>query len=559
MMSTEKKRNLLSEVFRPESSVAQSKGVVQSTLLRLWLKENWIFALLITLFVVWALAFIYHASYVAIDDRLYFNLFDDAMISMRYAWNFSHGRGLVWNAGEAQRVEGYTNLLMTLMMSVATFLLEKRYAVLAIQLTGIFFMLGSAFFTLKIFQLIGPERYNTFKYFLLALILLYYPLNYWSLMGMETGMLAFLLSAGVFYSLKYVDAPTRSASPIFLASLCFGLAFLTRNDSLIFAVLAFLYFLPALKLGHKQIYLFLAAGALYSSFVFGQTAFRYFYYGAIVPNTYTLKLVGMPLMERLRNGWGFINPFLLKETSFIILFALAGVFFKFSRQKLYLLGFFLAAVCYQIYVGGDPWNYWRIMAPTMPFLFILFLEGSADALRLFPKLKPDLAFSILILSLTFCGLYLMDARFLRQMSLLDLPYDNGAAHKHTDIAIAINALTDENATIGVIWAGTIPYYADRPAIDFLGKSDPYIANLPPDLSGQMSWLGMNSVPGHNKYDLNYSIKKLLPTYVQEFEVGSQNLNDWGAEHYANVKYDGIRLYLLKDSPHVNWDEARRHK
>ena len=523
--------------------------------IRVYLKQNWPLLLLGLLYGSWALAFIYRSSYVAMDGRLYFNLFDDAMISMRYAWNFSHGRGLVWNAGDAQRVEGYTNLLMTLMMSIATFLFEKRYAVLAVQLTGIIFTLGSAFFSFQIFQTIDSKKSNSLKYFFLIAVLLYYPLNYWSLMGMETGMLAFLLGAGILCSLKYVE--TLNQKHLWRMSASFGLAFLTRNDSLLFAVLAFLYVLQTLNKGRRHSYLFFAAGILYASFVLGQSSFRYFYYGEIVPNTYTLKLTGMPLLERLRNGWGFIKPF-FKETSFVLLFALAGLGLKFSLQKLYLFGFFLISVLYQIYVGGDPWNYWRIMAPTMPFLFILFFEGCAEALRFIPKLTTGRASYGIIFALTLLGLYLMDSRFLRQMSLVDLPYDNGAARKHVNIAIAINELTDEDAAIGVFWAGTIPYYADRPAIDFLGKSDRYIANLPPDLSGQMSWLGMNSVPGHNKYDLNYSIKKLLPTYVQEFEVGSQNLNDWGAEHYVNVKYMGIRLYLLKDSPHVDWAKAR-HK
>ena len=111
--------------------------------INIYWKKNWILLLLSALFGAWALAFIYHSSYAASDGRLYFNLFDDAMISMRYAWNLSHGNGLVWNAGEY--IEGYTNLLMTLVMSVATFLFDKRYAVLVIQLTGIFFMLGTAF------------------------------------------------------------------------------------------------------------------------------------------------------------------------------------------------------------------------------------------------------------------------------------------------------------------------------------------------------------------------------------------------------------------------------
>src|SRR5215213_8933952 len=46
----------------------------------------------------------------------YWWLVDDAMISMRYARNLAEGSGLVWNVGE--RVEGYTNLLWTLFMSL---------------------------------------------------------------------------------------------------------------------------------------------------------------------------------------------------------------------------------------------------------------------------------------------------------------------------------------------------------------------------------------------------------------------------------------------------------
>ncbi|HET7011845.1 MAG TPA: hypothetical protein VFI11_13795, partial [Anaerolineales bacterium] len=55
-------------------------------------------------FSVWAAAFIFRSSFIASDGLRYFSLSDDAMISMRYAWNLSHGSGLVWNPGE--RVEG---------------------------------------------------------------------------------------------------------------------------------------------------------------------------------------------------------------------------------------------------------------------------------------------------------------------------------------------------------------------------------------------------------------------------------------------------------------------
>ena len=100
-------------------------------------------AVLACLYIAWAYPFMMESSVVAIDGRRYFNLFDDAMISMRYAWNFSHGQGLVWNPGE--RVEGYTNLLLTLIMSVFTSLLDKSAAVLAVQILGVCIVLGCGY------------------------------------------------------------------------------------------------------------------------------------------------------------------------------------------------------------------------------------------------------------------------------------------------------------------------------------------------------------------------------------------------------------------------------
>jgi arabinofuranosyltransferase len=405
---------------------------------------------------------------------------------------------------------------------------------------------------LKIFETLNHKKKDVAGYLLFAMILLYYPLNYWSLMGMETGLLAFLLSAGVLCSILYSE--TLEVKYLWLMSLSFGLAHLTRNESLLFAVLAFLYLIPTLKLGSKYVYHFLIAGGLYGLFVIGQLVFRYSYYGEMVPNTYTLKLVGMALDERLRNGWGFIQLF-LKETGFVIVIAIAGLLFRFSKQKAYLFSFFLVSILYQVYVGGDAWNYWRIMAPTMPFLFALFVLAFSEFIDHIPVM-PAWSGSVLLVVLVFTGLYLTNSRFMREFLLIKLPFQNDYARAHVEAAIALNELTDEGATIGVYWAGSLPYYIDRVAIDFLGKSDKYIANLPPDTSGQIAGLGMNSIPGHNKYDLTYSIQTLLPTYVEEFDWGSQKLSKWAEDYYVRVKYNDAKLYLLKDSPHVKWNKVK---
>src|SRR5689334_16064657 len=86
----------------------------------------WIAAMVIG-FAAWCWKFIYESSFITVDRYRSYSLFDDAMISMRYAWNFSHGLGLVWNPGDF--VQGYTNLLTVLIMSLVTFVLSRTMAV----------------------------------------------------------------------------------------------------------------------------------------------------------------------------------------------------------------------------------------------------------------------------------------------------------------------------------------------------------------------------------------------------------------------------------------------
>jgi hypothetical protein len=57
-----------------------------------------VFILIILAYCLYAGAFIYRTSFIINNER-YFVLFDDAMISMRYAKNLVNGYGLVWNPG----------------------------------------------------------------------------------------------------------------------------------------------------------------------------------------------------------------------------------------------------------------------------------------------------------------------------------------------------------------------------------------------------------------------------------------------------------------------------
>src|SRR5918994_823768 len=333
-------------------------------------------------FVAWASLFIYQSSFVAIDGRRYFCLIDDAMISMRYAWNLSHGFGLVWNPGEY--VEGYTNPLMTLLMALPTLVFDKVGAVLAVQVLGIVFMLVNAYLIMLIAdQLVrGQEQRYRRLFVVLAFLcaLSYYPLVYWSLMGMESGLVAVLLSLSVLCALKYAREH-RPAQGVLL-SVSLGLAFLARPDALIFAVPIFVYvFFAGRESGREpSLSFFLAIVGLYALFIVGQELFRWGYYGEWLPNTYTLKVSGIPLSSRIENGMYFVAPF-LKEVWLLLIVVGAGIVFAFRRDKLFLASLFVVLVCYQVWAGGDFSSYWRLLSPVMPIMLVLGMHEILMALE----------------------------------------------------------------------------------------------------------------------------------------------------------------------------------
>jgi hypothetical protein len=493
------------------------------------------------LFVIWSAIFIWQSSFIALDGQRHFSLFDDAMISMRYAWNFAHGLGLVWNAGEY--VEGYSNLLMTLMMSAASLLLDKEAAVLTIQLLGIPTGLGIAFLTRQISRMLFPANTHLADLAFIS-ILFYAPTWYWSLLGMESALLTLLLLASVFCALRWLK--NRRSRELTLTAVFLGLAFLTRNESLLLAGLVFGYIVYRLWRRNAQKADFLTlfyACLLYTLFVIAQLGFRYWYYGSLVPNTYVLKVMGMPLSVKLAWGWKYIWVF-LSQTWPLLCVALAGSVMHRSRDVIALAVPFLVLLVYQVSVGGDAFRVWRILLPGMPFIFILAVLTITDLSARFARQVRWLPFLLTLVLFVITGIplwtFIYDEAGLMRQTI--------ANQHNVNVALGINAVTSEDASIGVIWAGAIPYYADRRAIDFLGKCDSYIASLPADLK--------MSVIGHNKYDLQYSIRKREPTYIQNFEWANENLKPWVVKHYIRANYatpyGDITLILKRNDPTVNW-------
>jgi hypothetical protein len=373
---------------------------------------------------------------------------------------------------------------------------------------------------------------------------------------METGLLTLLILASFLFALFWLE--NGRLNHLLLSSAFLGLAFLTRNDSFIFAPLLFGFLLyKKWRLGgsRAEFFLLFYAALSYTIFIVGQIMFRLWYYGEIVPNTYTLKVTGVPLSVSLRWGLAFIAPFLIQSS---ILLGIATL--EIARTRLKSVGLILvlgAALAYQVRVGGDPWHLWRIMVPGMPFVFILCasaLIAMEQWLKGWVKLSAaQVALSALPLVLLILNLIAVNVPLSSQIYDSDGQNLQAVYNGHNvNVAIGINALTTKDASIGVVWAGALPFYADRRAVDFLGKSDKHIANLPAHLD--------IALPGHNKFDLQYSIRTLQPTYIQSFQRNNEeNLRDWVVKNYIRTdyitKYGNITLILKRNDPSILWDKG----
>lgn len=84
----------------------------------------------------------------------------------------------------------------------------------------------------------------------------------------------------------------------------------------------------------------------------------------------------------------------------------------------------------------------------------------------------------------------------------------------TERALLIKQNTTPQAKVAVTWSGALPYFADRYAIDLLGKNDPHIARLPARLREGFFETIVNYQPGHMKYDYRYSLS-LNPDVVAQ--------------------------------------------
>src|SRR5436190_11152703 len=123
------------------------------------------------------------------------------MTSMRYARNLEHGAGLAWNAGQ-HPVEGYTNLLWTAWMAVLHLTgVSDAKASLLVMVSGAAILVANLFVVRALVEELAPGRRGA-ALAAMAATALFYPLAYWTLRGMEVGLVSLLGSAMSLYAVR---------------------------------------------------------------------------------------------------------------------------------------------------------------------------------------------------------------------------------------------------------------------------------------------------------------------------------------------------------------------
>jgi len=227
---------------------------------------------------------------------------DDAFISFRYAKNFVDGHGLVYNIGE--RVEGYTNFLWTLLLSL--FMKLGLEAVAVSQVLGVLFSLGTVLLLLRLNRRLYPAE-NLFNYLAPVFLVSCGAYAAWSTGGLETSFYTFLVFLGSFFFISGMDEPKHFV----FSGLTFALVCLTRLDGLILAgiTFVFLFYLSVVGKKIKPGSLWLWSLCFLVPFLV-YFAWRWSYYGRFLPNTFYVKLgEGSSYAEGFAYLFAFIKRF----------------------------------------------------------------------------------------------------------------------------------------------------------------------------------------------------------------------------------------------------------
>jgi 4-amino-4-deoxy-L-arabinose transferase-like glycosyltransferase len=318
----------------------------------------------------------------------------------------------------------------------------------------------------------------------------------WSLSGMETVFFTLLLLCALLTAMRN----PRSPLDCFLAGFLFGLAGMARPEGLLFFSLTLPYFLlpgnRSREGGRMKGLIFLFAG--FALVLLRYLAWKYSYYGSLVPNTFRAK--GGVDAEKTMIGLAYLR-------SFMAVFGAPAFFLAFvflrprERQRnLYLVALLCVYLLYVALMGGDHMPAFRFLVPILPLFYLLAIEGMlylSEVLgRRAPSASPALIWALALILIA--GNAAAAARFLGRAQARD-----PAAFIGEKVGLWMRDHWPRDAKVALNTAGSTPYYSDLVCIDMLGITDPRVASR--KITRRL--LPSQLVPGHEKGDGAYVLSR----------------------------------------------------
>ena len=317
---------------------------------------------------------------------------DDAFISLRYARRFLQGHGLTWTDGE--RVEGYTNFLWVM-------LIAGIGAVTSADLVTVARVVGIGLTSAAIAVVMASHSPRSGGAMLLSVapglaLAISGSVATWSIAGLEQPLLAALVTIGAVLSYRLLDCRQHAGSRLWLVSLTWALAALTRPDGVLFAfagaagwVLASNFTRPDLMSACKLLVLPVV-------FVLLHLGFRQIYYNDWVPNTYYAKIAFNA--SRIIQGARYVAsnssallPFALPLAAAIYV---AAVDATRRRRVIFLMVPLFTYTLFVVSIGGDTMPQGRhlvVVSFLMALIAVEGLQGLADRNRAGGRLALVLA------------------------------------------------------------------------------------------------------------------------------------------------------------------------
>jgi hypothetical protein len=269
----------------------------------------------------------------------------------------------------------------------------------------------------------------------------------------------------------------------------------------------------------------LAGLAVFAGVSLAYGLFRWFYFHDVLPNTYYLKLYGIPLVVRLLRGLALMAVF-LRAHLVLVLVAGLGTAATLARNRRLSLPAAVVALyfAYSVYVGGDVWEKDinvranRFVVFVMPLLFVLLNSLLNQALAAWRRYREgsggnderpvgSAAQRFAIAALTAAALLSANGLWLSEKA--DDNWANFLVTQRPPLVdnqrqvvwqtLVFRRLLKPQAVVATAWAGIPAYFTSYRMIDILGYNDRVIARRNPihpiDEDNYEAF-----TPGHDKYD-----------------------------------------------------------